>query len=454
MVLQALEERRSHLALAAERLASDRAALDESLAQTRRELADLPEAEDDAALDDLRQELEVHRDEHLRWRRECDRLNQETRHRTLRIDTIGRERQTWEQRISEARAQIGSLEERMASDGAALEGLESRPERIARQLRELAGRLEDARGNRRAVSDRLAAAENFLGERNTSLRQHEGVLSDKREERARREGVLSQAEQRSADIARQIRERLETSPEELGSVVADANSLAGADELSTRYERVVRERDHIGPVNLRADIELAELEEKIGAMVAEKEDLENAIKRLRKGISELNREGRQRLLAAFNEIDEHFQTLHRRLFGGHARLTLVDSDDPLEAGLEIEANPSGKKLQTLSLLSGGEQALAALALIFALFLTNPSPVCVLDEVDAPLDDANVARFCDLLDEFAVPDSTRFLIITHHRITMARMHRLFGVTMSEPGVSQLVSVDLDAAERLKDGAIEV
>ena len=453
MALQALEERRSHLALAAERLASDRTSLEESLAEARRELADLPEAQDDAALDELRRELEVHRGELLRCQRECDRLNHERRHRTLRLDTIGHERQTWEQRIGEARAQIGSLEERMASDGAALEGLESKPDRIVRQLRELAGRFEDSSGNRRTTSDRLAEAENLLGERNKSLRQHEGLLSEKREERARREGVLSQAQQRSADIARQIRERLETSPEELGSVVADADSLAGADELETRYERVVRERDNMGPVNLRADIELAEIEEKIGAMVTEQEDLEKAIQRLRKGISELNREGRQRLLAAFNEIDGHFQNLHRRLFGGHARLSLVDSDDPLEAGLEIEANPSGKKLQTLSLLSGGEQAMAALALIFALFLTNPSPVCVLDEVDAPLDDANVARFCDLLDEFAVSDTTRFLIITHHRITMARMHRLFGVTMSEPGISQLVSVDLDAAERLKEAAIE-
>ena len=453
MALQALEERRGHLALAAERLASDRATLEASLAEARRELAGLPETDDYAALDDLRRELEIHRDEHLRWQRECDRLNQERRHRTLRIDTIGRERQTWEQRISEAQVQIGNLEERMASDGTALVGLESKPDRIAGQLRELTGRFEDTKGNRRAAADRLAKAENLLGERNKSLRQHERLLSEKREERARREGVLSQAQQRTADIARQIRERLDTSPEELGSAVADADSLAGADELATRYERVVRERDNMGPVNLRADIELAEIEEKIGAMTAEQEDLEKAIQRLRKGISELNREGRQRLLAAFNEIDGHFQTLHRRLFGGHARLTLVDSDDPLEAGLEIEANPSGKKLQTLSLLSGGEQAMAALALIFALFLTNPSPVCVLDEVDAPLDDANVARFCDLLDEFAVSDTTRFLIITHHRLTMARMHRLFGVTMSEPGISQLVSVDLDAAERLKDAAIE-
>lgn len=453
MTVEALDERRSHLALIAERLADDRATLEESLASARLNLSGMAEAKDDTALEDLRRDLATRRGEHLEYQRTCDRLHQARHHRDHRIETVVKEQKTWEQRISEAGARIGSLEERIASHGAALEELTSKPERIAAKIRELSGRLEDARTHRRSASDRLAAAENLLGEHNRSLRQREKELYDRREERARREGVLTQAQQRADDSARQIRERLASTPDELAGQVADADQLANADELEIRYERVVRERDNMGPVNLRADIELAELEEKIGAMVAEQEDLEKAIQRLRRGIGELNREGRQRLLAAFDEIDGHFQSLHRRLFGGHARLTLVDSDDPLEAGLEIEANPSGKNLQSLSLLSGGEQAMAALTLIFALFLTNPSPVCVLDEVDAPLDDSNVARFCDLLDEFAASGTTRFLIITHHRITMARMHRLFGVTMGEPGVSQLVSVDLDAAERLKDAELE-
>jgi len=187
-------------------------------------------------------------------------------------------------------------------------------------------------------------------------------------------------------------------------------------------------------------------------MQSERADLISAIARLRQGISSLNREGRQRLLVAFEKVDDHFSTLFQRLFGGgRAHLKLVESDDPLEAGLEIMASPPGKRLQVLSLLSGGEQALTALALLFAVFLTNPAPICVLDEVDAPLDDANVDRFCTLLEEIAHQADTRFLLITHHRLTMARMDRLYGVTMAERGVSQLVSVDLEAAEELRESA---
>nr|MBA3325199.1 chromosome segregation protein SMC [Paracoccaceae bacterium] len=183
------------------------------------------------------------------------------------------------------------------------------------------------------------------------------------------------------------------------------------------------------------------------ALAGERADLEEAIKKLRQGVAALNREGRGRLLAAFDEVNRNFAALFRRLFGGgEASLALVESDDPLEAGLEIMCQPPGKKLSTLSLLSGGEQSLTALSLIFAVFLANPSPICVLDEVDAPLDDANVGRFCDLLDEMTGRTDTRFLIITHHAVTMARMDRLYGVTMAEPGVSQLVSVDLAGAER--------
>jgi chromosome segregation protein len=202
----------------------------------------------------------------------------------------------------------------------------------------------------------------------------------------------------------------------------------------------------MGPVNLRAETEATEVDEQLGALRDERADLEAAIARLRHAIARLNREGRERLETAFEAINEHFATLFTRLFGGgRAHLSLVDSDDPLEAGLEIMASPPGKRLQVLSLLSGGEQALTALAMLFAVFLTNPTPICVLDEVDAPLDDANVSRFCDLLDEIAHGSATRFLLVTHHPLTMARMDRLFGATMSERGVSQLVSVDLRAAE---------
>jgi chromosome segregation protein len=213
-------------------------------------------------------------------------------------------------------------------------------------------------------------------------------------------------------------------------------------------DRLVASRERIGPVNLVAAEELARIEEEHGANAAEQAELAEAVARLRGSIGNLNREGRERLRKAFEEVDGHFRKLFDRLFeGGQAHLALVDSDDPLEAGLEIYAQPPGKRLQSLSLLSGGEQALTATALIFALFLTNPAPICVLDEVDAPLDDANIERFCDLLDSMNRETATRYLIVTHNAVTMSRMHRLFGVTMVERGVSRLVSVDLGEAEAM-------
>jgi len=217
-------------------------------------------------------------------------------------------------------------------------------------------------------------------------------------------------------------------------------------------DKLKRERDNIGPVNLRAESEAETLEEQVQSMRSEREELLAAISRLRQGIAALNREGRERLRAAFTSVNEHFQDLFVRLFGGgRAYLTLTENDDPLEAGLEIMASPPGKKLQVLSLLSGGEQALTALSLLFAVFLTNPAPICVLDEIDAPLDDANVDRVCSLLAEIAAPGRVRFLVVTHHRMTMSRVDRLFGVTMGERGVSQLVSVDLSGAGALRQPA---
>jgi chromosome segregation protein len=210
----------------------------------------------------------------------------------------------------------------------------------------------------------------------------------------------------------------------------------------------VADRERLGPVNLIAEQELAELEGEHAKSVIERDELIEAVNRLRGSIGSLNREGRTRLLEAFERVNEHFQRLFTTLFnGGQAHLALIDSDDPLEAGLEIFAQPPGKKLQSLTLLSGGEQALTAVALIFGLFLTNPAPICVLDEVDAPLDDANIERFCDLLDAMTRETNTRYLIVTHNAVTMSRMHRLFGVTMVEQGVSRLVSVDLGGAEAL-------
>ncbi|MBV9116915.1 MAG: chromosome segregation protein SMC, partial [Acetobacteraceae bacterium] len=224
---------------------------------------------------------------------------------------------------------------------------------------------------------------------------------------------------------------------------------AEAEEKARRkFERLVKERDEMGPVNLRAEIEVAEAERQIAAIEAEHAEIGTAIAKLRGSIGHLNREGRERLAQVFVQVDQHFQALFTRMFnGGRAHLALVGSDDPLQAGLEIYAQPPGKKLATLSLLSGGEQALTALSLIFAVFRCNPAPVCVLDEVDAPLDDINVERFCALLDDMVRETGTRFLVVTHHPLTMARMDRLYGVTMQERGISRLLSVDLRAAERL-------
>ncbi|MBC6440942.1 MAG: AAA family ATPase [Rhodospirillales bacterium] len=445
---QAAESRRRDLTAMSERIAAERGELATALGEVRSERDALPQNDGDDGLEALRDELTGKRSELSRRQTEHDRLYREAEFRERRVSAIAVERQSWQERASGADTRIADLDQRLDSGRQAAADLEDKPKRIAAQRRDLADRLSDAENALRQASDVRAAAEETLAERARGLRRAEAGMSDRREERARREGVVEQARQAGTEIARQIQERLETAPDGLKDRVADHDTLPDAGELEAKFARVVRERENMGPVNLRAEIEAQEVDEQLSVMLSEREDLEAAIARLRRGIGELNREGRERLLIAFQEIDGHFQRLHKRLFGGHARLTMVDSDDPLEAGLEIEASPSGKKMQSLSLLSGGEQALTAMALIFALFLTNPSPVCVLDEVDAPLDDSNVDRFCDLLDEFANSGNTRFLIITHHRLTMARMDRLFGVTMSEPGVSRLVSVDLAAAEQLR------
>jgi chromosome segregation protein len=258
--------------------------------------------------------------------------------------------------------------------------------------------------------------------------------------------------QRVSELTRSIAEHLDTTPAGLRDIAGlkDGEAMPEIAETEGRLAALKGDRERLGAVNLRAEEELGEIEAKHASLTTERDDLIEAIKRLRQAIGSLNREGRERLLLAFETVNSHFQRLFTTLFGGGtAELTLVDSDDPLEAGLEILARPPGKKPQTMTLLSGGEQALTATALIFAVFLTNPSPICVLDEVDAPLDDANVERYCDLLVEMANQTETRFVVITHNPITMARMDRLFGVTMAERGVSQLVSVDLEQAERFRE-----
>jgi len=328
------------------------------------------------------------------------------------------------------------------------------PGEIAEKRSALLDQIGIAEGERRERADALAVAENELAVRAKAARELNGQLGGAREERVRRQGEHDHIGSVLQDVAARIRETLECAPNEVLAVAeVPANEpLPELPAIETKLERLKKERDTMGPVNLRAEIAATEVEQQLTGLQTEKDDLIAAIDRLRQGISSLNKEGRERLLEAFKKVDEHFQKLFVEVFGGgKAHLTLTEAADPLDAGLEIMASPPGKRLQTLSLLSGGEQALTALSLLFAVFMTNPAPICVLDEVDAPLDDANVERLCNLLDTMVRAGETRFVVVTHHPITMARMDRLFGVTMAERGVSTLVSVDLQGAQELRKTA---
>ena len=350
-----------------------------------------------------------------------------------------------------AERQLAELAERKTAAEIERESLAAKPTEIAVQRSTLLDLIANAEAHRREAADRLAQAEGRLSEADKALKAAETELHAAREDRVRREAAVAAAEQAKAAIAERIAERLNCTPEETLAIgeVKPGQELPDLEQIDTRLHRLVAERENMGPVNLRAEQEAREVEEQIASLQIERGDLNGDIARLRQAIAELNREGRERLLASFDNVNKHFTELFVRLFGGgRAFLQLTEAEDPLEAGLEIMASPPGKKLQILSLLSGGEQALTALALLFAVFMTNPAPICVLDEVDAPLDDANVDRFCSLLEEIAQHSQTRFLLITHHRMTMARMDRLFGVTMPERGVSQLVSVDLQEAESFR------
>jgi chromosome segregation protein len=351
--------------------------------------------------------------------------------------------------------QLAVLEARHAATEAELDQLSGLPATIAARREALLNEIETAAGARRTASDELAAADAALAEADRAARAAAAALTAAREDWVRAEAAAEQAEAARQAFAARIAEALGLDPQQLDAAVVDGDVQAlppDPDAVERRLGRMRRDRDMIGPVNLCADQEATELAGRIKILVAERLDLNAAIGKLRQGLAELDREGRERLMASFADINHHFRELFVRLFGGgRAHLALTESEDPLDAGLEIMASPPGKRLQALSLLSGGEQALATLALVFAVFLSTPAPICVLDEVDAPLDDANVDRLCALLSDLTVQSGTRFLIITHHRMTMARMDRLFGVTMAEKGVSQLVSVDLLEANQQRQSA---
>ena len=440
---------------ALQRIAADRAELDEQETAVRGELASANDGgERKDAVELRRQELAGLRAEAADARSAHDRLDQASEARRLRLEAISDERETWRGQARDAERQLERLSERRDGEAAELGKLEARPAEIAVERSALLDRTAEAERARDEAADGLAAAEARLDDLGRDLRAREARLAETREERVRREAAVEQRSDALAAVAGRCEERIGCRPENALEVagLTDGEALPSPDDARARLERLERERDNIGPINLRAEQEAQELDDRIREMETERDDLVAAIGKLRRGISELNREGRGRLLAAFEDVDRNFREVFTRLVaGGRAHLKLTDSEDPLEAGLEVYASPPGKRLQTMSLLSGGEQALAALALLFAVFLTNPAPICVLDEVDAPLDDSNVDRFCTLLEELAERLDTRFILVTHHRLTMARMDRLYGVTMAEPGVSQLVSVDLQTADRIRDAA---
>ena len=368
--------------------------------------------------------------------------------RVHRRRVIAAERADWETRAADAAGRVTDLTTRRDAAAAEHAALQAAPAEIAARRATATDTLEDAEAAHRGIADRLMAAESAATTADRAARAADAALAAAREHVVRAESEAAQAEQAWGTVGERILERLG-----VDAALPDPPADLGpeAEEKSRRrLDRLQKEREEMGPVNLRAESEAEALGTQIGNIVREREELTTAIAKLRGSIGNLNREGRERLTVVFEQVDKHFQALFARMFGGgRAHLALVGSDDPLQAGLEIYAQPPGKKLATLSLLSGGEQALTALSLIFAVFRCNPAPVCVLDEVDAPLDDANVERFCMLLEDMVRETGTRFLVVTHHPLTMARMDRLYGVTMQERGVSRLLSVDLQRAADMVD-----
>ena len=376
-------------------------------------------------------------------------LEREHRARGEREAAIKIERERWVTRSSGAEQQIATLKQRAAETKAEIEKIAGIPAMVAQQRQKLMTELAKAEAARREAADKLAAADNAHRQASQDLRAAQGAVSDEREARARTEAMLENARERRSEEARKIREQLACAPEGCLKLaeVAPGSAVPDLAEADAQLGRLRADRERLGGVNLQADDDLTAMTGQFEGMDKEKADVEGAVAKLRGGIKQINDEAQERLQVAFNTVNGHFQNLFTTLFGGgEARLEMVAGEDPLEGGLEIIAKPPGKKPATLSLLSGGEQSLTAMALIFAVFLTNPSPICVLDEVDAPLDDANVDRFCTLMEKMAADTATRFLVITHHPMTMTRMNRLFGVTMGEKGISQLVSVDLETAQK--------
>jgi chromosome segregation protein len=373
--------------------------------------------------------------------------------RKERIKNIDIELENWRNLKSNSNKMNLELSDRKNKLISELNDNKKNPERIATSKGQNLQNLENTKKQNEEIETELVNAEKKYNLINQNLKKIQLKLSGLKENKARNEATIEGIENRKKDLLHSVKNELNINEEALllpssDLSIVSPDSFPSLEEQSQKADKVKKKRDSLGSVNLRADEETEKYETEIKKMEDDRADLYSAIVKLKSSIDELNQKGRERLLEAFTKVNRKFNEVYTKLFnGGTAKIELIDSEDPLEAGLEMYVSPPGKRLQSISLLSGGEQALTAMSLIFAVFLVNPSPICVLDEVDAPLDDANVTRFCSLLDELTKITKTKFIIITHHALTMSRMHRLYGVTMAEQGVSQLVSVDLQKAEEL-------
>ena len=446
--LAGLTEALSRVRDAAEEALADKADSEETLAGLA------PDTDLEARLDTAKAEAGNKRSVFTNIKSQLDGLERDLRAKVTRLDAISQERSRWLSRGGNAETQIATLHQRLEEVRTETDALHELPAKIEERRQKLLNEISQADTARKEAAIKLAEAEHAVRDQERAIREAQAALGAAREQRARIEARLEAAREKRRDQARAIRELFECSAEDCLAVVGiDAETvLPLLPEVEQSIVKLKADRERLGGVNLRAEEEAQVMGAEYEGMEAERADLEEAIAKLRQGITNLNKEGRKRLIEAFDTVNGHFQRLFKVLFGGgEAELQLIESDDPLESGLELLCRPPGKKPQVLTLLSGGEKALTALALIFAVFQTNPSPICVLDEVDAPLDDANVHRFCAMLDEMIKTTDTRFLVITHNPISMAAMDRLFGVTMQEKGVSQLVSVDLQTAERFREAS---
>mgnify|MGYP006275735505 CR=1 FL=1 len=467
---RAISEARKHresAGQALERAAMKRESAEAALARAESDLAGARDALEEltpsgpqTSLESLETQLATAR-EALAAARETEkeargRLNDLTHNRQQaekRRAALERDVESWSQRKRAAEARLETLVARRREATEEAKDVSRKPESLAAEIANLTQQVESHEAARKTAADTLAEREAAQREAESAARAATSAAANARESLAASRARLEAAETRLEEVVEAAKDTFQRAPEGLMTLARaglEADDLAALDQREAENRSMVlkRDRDALGGVNMEAESEAEDLASRLGSQASEKEDLTAAIAKLREGVDELNQEGRARLLEAFETVNNHFKALFTALFrGGHAELRLVEADDPLASGLEIMAQPPGKRLGTLSLMSGGEQALTATALIFAVFLSRPAPICVLDEVDAPLDDANVDRFCRMLDEMRRRTDTRFIVITHNPVTMSRMDRLFGVTMREKGVSKLVSVDLGTAEEL-------